>query len=130
MTTIHRFVRCCATALALWTVPVHAGPCAQEVDRAWIQLDAKIRARIAAGPSAPQNTIGLLHHQPTPNSIAAAENALGERWLPVEAAVTALARAREADRAGDRNACEQALAQTQRAVEIPASMSLARPSEK
>jgi len=111
-------------ALALSTVPGHAGPCAQDVDRAWMAVDANIRARIAAGRSAPQGTIALLLHQPTPSSIAAAEEALSERWSPIEAAVTALARAREADLAGDRNTCEQALLQTQRTIEPAASTSL------
>jgi hypothetical protein len=127
MTTFHRLLRLCATAFALSTVPSHAGPCEQDVDRAWIQVDAKIRARIAAGRSAPQGTIGLLHHQPTPNSIAAAEKTLGDGWSPIEAAVEALAHAREADRAGDGSACEQALAQTRRAMEPTASTSLPWP---
>ena len=140
MATIHQLLqlcgkavqllRLCATALALSTVPGHAGPCTQDVDRAWMAVDANIRARIAAGRSAPQGTIALLHHQPTPSSIAAAEEALSERWLPIEAAVTALARAREADLAGDRNTCEQALVQTQRTIEPAASMSLPWRSEK
>ena len=122
--TAVQLLRLCATALVLSTVPGHAGPCAQDVDRAWIAVEANIRARIAAGRSAPQGTIALLHHQPTPSSIAAAEEALSERWSPIEAAVTALARAREADLAGDRNTCEQALVQTQRTIEPAASMSL------
>ena len=134
MATIHQLLqlcgkavqllRLCATALTLSTVPGHAGPCAQDVDRAWMAVDANIRARIAAGRSAPQGTIALLLHQPTPSSIAAAEEALSERWSPIEAAVTALARAREADLAGDRNTCEQALLQTQRTIEPAASTSL------
>ena len=62
-----------ATVLALSTLPGRAGPCAQDIDRAWAQVDVKIHARIAAGRSAPQNVIGLLHHQPTLSSIAAAE---------------------------------------------------------
>jgi hypothetical protein len=134
MTTIHqllrlgvkavRLLRLGATALALSTVHSHAGPCAPDVERAWIQVDANIRARIAAGRSASQSITALLHHQPTPSSIAAAENALGEKWSPIETAVTELARAREADRAGDRNACEQALAETQRAIEPTVFMAL------
>jgi hypothetical protein len=119
-----QLLRICVTALAVSTVPSHAGPCTQDVDRAWIQVDAKIRARIAAGRSAPQSTIALLHHQPTPSSIAGAEDMLSERWTPIEAAVTALARAREADLAGDRSTCEQALVQTHRAIEPTASISL------
>src|ERR1700730_8517866 len=69
MTKIHRMFVLAATALALSTLPGRAGPCAQDIDRAWAQVDAKIHARIAAGRSLPQSTIGLLHHQPTPDSV-------------------------------------------------------------
>src|SRR6478735_8368074 len=109
MTTIRQLLQLGATALALSTQPSRAGTCAQDIDRAWVQVDAKIQARIAAGRSAPQSMIGLLHYQPTPSSIAAAEKALGQGWSPMEAAVSALTRAHEADRADDRDACEQAL---------------------
>jgi hypothetical protein len=127
MTKIHQLLWLGATGLALSTIPSYAGPCGQDIDRAWIQIDAKIQARIAAGRSAPQSVIALLHHQPTPSSIAAAEQTLGEGWSPIEAAVTDLARAREADRAGDKHACEQALAQMQRAIESTASIYLPWP---
>ena len=78
MTKIHQMFVLAATALALSTLPGRAGPCAQDIDRAWAKVDAKIHARIAAGRSAPQNVIGLLHHQPTLSSIAAAEKTLGQ----------------------------------------------------
>jgi hypothetical protein len=56
-----------------------------------------------------------LHRQPTPGSIAAAEVNLGDISPEKVQAVEALmARAREADRAGDQSACEQALAEVQR----------------
>jgi hypothetical protein len=77
MTTIYQVLVFGAAALAL-TQPARAGPCAQDIDRAWLQIGAKIQARIAAGRSAPQNMIGLLHHQPTPASILAAQKTLGE----------------------------------------------------
>jgi hypothetical protein len=85
----------------------------QDVDRAWVELGPKMQARIGAGRSAPQSVAALHHYQPTPNSIAAAEEKLGERWLPMEMAVLALARAREADRLNDKDACKQALAEAQ-----------------
>jgi len=93
----------------------YAGSCMQDVDRAWGELGPKMQARIGAGRSAPQSVTALRHDQPTPNSIAAAEEKLGERWLPMEMAVMALARAREADRLNDKDACEQALAAAQSA---------------
>jgi hypothetical protein len=124
MTTIHKLLVLGATALALSTQPSRADPCAQDIDRAWAQVDAKIHARIATGRSAPENVIGLLHHQPTLSSIVAAEKALGQGWTPVEVAVAALARAREADQAGDRSACDQTLAQVQHTIEPAVLMSL------
>jgi low affinity Fe/Cu permease len=127
MTKIWQILVLSAAALALSTLPGRAGPCAQEIDRAWAQVDAKIQARIAAGRSAPQNVIGLLHHQPTLSSIAAAQKTLGQGWTPVEVAVAALARAREADQAGDRSACDQTLAQVQQAIEPRVLMSLPWP---
>ena len=127
MTKIWQMLVLSAAALALSTLPGRAGPCAQEIDRAWAQVDAKIQARIAAGRSAPQNVIGLLHHQPTLSSIAAAQKTLGEGWTPVEAAVAALARAHEADQAGDRSVCDQTLAQVQQAIEPTVLMSLPWP---
>jgi hypothetical protein len=100
MTAIHQMLVLAATALALSTLPGRAGPCAQDIDRAWAQIDARIHARIAAG---------------------------GQGWTPVEAAVAALARAREADQAGDRSACDQTLAQAQHAIEPTVLMSLPWP---
>ena len=105
-----------AAAVALSTVPSYASPCAYDLDRAWVEVGAKIQARIGAGRSVPQSATALLHHQPTPNSIAAAEEQIRERWVSMEVAVTALARAREADRANDGSACEQAIAEAQRAI--------------
>jgi hypothetical protein len=82
-----------AAAVALSVQPVRANPCSQHIDRAWIEVNAKIQARIAVGRSATQSTIALLHRQPTPSSIAAAEEALVDVWLPMETAVAALGRA-------------------------------------
>jgi hypothetical protein len=58
----------------------------------------------------------LMHRQPTRGSIAVAEETLVDVWLPMETAVSALARAREADRANDRSACEVALKDVQRLI--------------
>jgi hypothetical protein len=58
-----------------------------------------------------------MHRQPTPNSIAAAEVKLGETSPEVLNAVeTAMARAVDADAAGDQSACEQALADAKRII--------------
>jgi hypothetical protein len=106
-----------AAALALSTLPATAGPCLQEIARVQSQIDAKLAARAAAGPTARESSGALLHHQPTPGSIAAAEARLGEISAETAAALAAaMARAREADRAGDMSACEQALADARRSI--------------
>ena len=105
-----------AAVVTLSTQPSLASSCSQDIDRAWIQVNANIQGRVAAGRSAPQGTIALLHHQPTASSIAAAEKMLVDIWLPIETAVAALARAREADVINDRIACEAALTDVQRVI--------------
>ena len=105
-----------AVLAALSTQPGRANSCSQDIDRAWAQVNAKIQARSSAGRSVSQSTIGLLHRQPTQSSVAAAEKTLVDVWLPMETAVAALSRAREADRANDRIACEEALAEVQRVI--------------
>jgi hypothetical protein len=89
-------------------VAAQAGPCTGEISR----IEQRIRAAQATaspgGPgdaSAPQSVGAQLHHQPTPNSVQGAihtANADGE---------AAMARARNADAAGDVRACTKALAE-------------------
>jgi hypothetical protein len=80
----------CVAAVTLSTSPGNAGPCTREIDREWVEVGAKIQARIGAGRSYVQGTVGLLHHQPTPSSVAAAEGKIGDMWAPLETAVIAL----------------------------------------
>jgi hypothetical protein len=97
--SIQRLLMASAAALAACMPASYAGPCSHEIDHAQAQVDAKIEAIAAAGPAAPESAGALLHRQPTPGSIAAAESKLGEASPGVAAAVAAMARAREADRA-------------------------------
>ena len=93
----------------------YAGPCLQEIDRTQAKIDARLETRAATGSSATESTTATLHHQPTPDSIAAAESHLG--YFPPEqvtALFTAMGRAREADHTGDQSACEQALSEVHR----------------
>jgi hypothetical protein len=114
---IRRSLVLSAAAFLTSTTSVYAGPCSQEIDRVQARVDAKLEAAARIGPSAPESSGALLHRQPTPGSIAAAESRLGEMSSATLAAVTAgMARAREADRAGDASACEQALADVRRAI--------------
>jgi hypothetical protein len=110
-----QLIVCIAIVLAVWTSATFAGPCSKEIDRVQVKIDAKLEARAAAGGSARESTAATLHRQPTPDSIAAAEAKLGD--VPeekVQAVESLMTRAREADRAGDQSACEQALAEAQR----------------
>ena len=116
--SIQRFLVACATALAASMSASYAGPCSQEIDRVQTEIDAKLGARAAAGPSARESTAAKMHRQPTPGSIAAAETRLGDvSSQKVEAVAAAMARAREADDAGHQSACEQALVDVQRALD-------------
>jgi hypothetical protein len=115
--SIQRLVVASAAAVAAAMSASYAGPCSHEIDRMQAEIDAKLEAKASAGSSARESTAATLHRQPTPGSIAAAEARLGD--VPPEklrAVVAAMIRAREADRAGDQSACEQALAEVQRAL--------------
>jgi hypothetical protein len=114
---IRKVVIAITTAIVLLPLPSSAAPCTPEIDRGWAQVNHKIQARIGAGRSVAQSSIALLHRQPTLNSVAAAQDLLNDVWLPIEAAVSALSRARQADRDNDQHACRQALIEVQRAIE-------------
>ncbi|MET0742603.1 MAG: hypothetical protein ABWY78_04455 [Microvirga sp.] len=102
-----------AAALALSCASTLAGPCTADIDRAQAQVDARIAAKAQAGPMAAESPGALLHRQPTPGSIATAEQRLGEGARPEEA-LAMLARARDADNANDAPACARALADVTR----------------
>jgi len=88
----------------------YADPCSKEIDRVQAKIDAQLEAAAAAGSSGAESTGATLHHQPTPESIAAAEGRLGELSPDQATAVfAAMRRARDANKAGNQNACEQAL---------------------
>ena len=107
----------CALAFALSTSVSHAGPCSGEIDRAMAEFDRILDARAAAGPSARQSSAAMTHRQPTPGSVGAAESAVGDISAErIDAVTAAIAKARQADAAGDRAACQQALADARRAA--------------
>ena len=115
--TIRRLLLPSAAALAASTIAGYAGPCSPEIDRMQARVDARIEAAARTGPAAAESPGALLHRQPTPGSIAAAESRLGEISAETAAAVrAAMVRAREADRTGDKAACDQALAEVQRTI--------------
>ena len=93
----------------------YAGPCTNEIGEMQARIDAKLQAKAAAGPTGRQ--VGASTHvQPTPRSIASAEEKLGEVSAEMVAAVREAMLSHAADSAGDKTACEQALAEVQRAI--------------
>jgi hypothetical protein len=106
-----------AAALAASIATGNAGPCSSAIDRMQARVDATLDARAAAGPMAKESAAATMHRQPTPESIAAAEEHLGDLSAQRAAAIAqAMERARAADRAGDKNGCEQALAEAEAAI--------------
>ncbi len=106
-----------AAALVASASAVHAGPCAQQIDLMQARFDAKLEAAAKKGPMGRETNAATDHRQPTPDSIAAAEAKLGDLSArTVEVIENGMARARKADVAGDKGACEQALAEVQRAI--------------
>jgi hypothetical protein len=74
------------------------------------RIDAWLNAKAAAGPTAEESSEALLHRQPTPRSIASAESRLGT--VPprkLDAIRQGMARAHDADSAGDLDSCRRAL---------------------
>ena len=114
---IHRLMVLGAAAVAALTSSSFAGPCSLEIDRVQTRIQAMFAARAAGGPSERESTSALLHRQPTPGSIAGAEEMLREvSATRAKTFAEALARARAADSAGDRRTCEQALADVLRTI--------------
>jgi hypothetical protein len=114
---IRRLLVLSALALAMSPAAGYAGPCSHDIDRMQSRVDDRLEAKAAAGPSAREGTAATMHRQPTPGSLAAAESKLGEVSSDtVETIKVAMARARKADLANDKSACEQALAEVQRAI--------------
>ena len=114
---IQRSLIASAAVFAALTSAGHAGPCSQDIARLQAAMDAKLRAVTAAGPRAPESPAATMHRQPTPRSIATAESELGGLSPDqVKAAVSAMARAREADSANDESACKQAIADAERVL--------------
>lgn len=95
----------------------YAGPCAEHIVRMQTRIDAALAARAAAGPTGKETGFAGMSEQPTPRSMAAAEERLGELSAGTVAAVReAMATARAADAAGDYDSCESALVRVQRLI--------------
>jgi hypothetical protein len=103
--------RVCAisiAALCLASVPAEAGPCSKDIERMDDRINARLDKLAASEPEKRQSLGAQEHRQPTPRSIAEAEGVPSAR---IATARDAMERAREADSAGDKAACEKALAE-------------------
>jgi hypothetical protein len=95
----------------------YASVCTDAIDSVQARFDARLDAVAGAGRAAPESAGALMHRQPTPGSIAAAEEKLGELSAErMQSVRAAMSRAREADAAGDKAACERALEEAQAAI--------------
>ena len=99
----------------------YAGPCSDDIARTEGQVSTWLDALALTGPNAPQDATAFGKHlQPSPNSIATAEVKLHElSQQRIDAVRQAMKRARAADVAGDRIACEQALADVELEIQHP-----------
>ena len=111
MSNFHLTVLSLATIL--WAQPGFAGPCTSEIDQAQAVIDKRLESIAATGATGTQTDAAQLHRQPTPGSIAAAEQKLGE-GTSVEPAMAALAQARRADERDDSTGCNAAMMDVRR----------------
>ena len=105
----------CATAAAglafsLAGAPAEAGPCTDRIYETDLLVSKLLDAAAAQGRPASESAFATMHRQPTPGSIASAEQQVGDLSAEdVDAITEAMDVARHADDAGDRDGCEKAL---------------------
>ena len=92
-----------------------AGPCAQAIDASQSKIDARIEAIAGSGRSSKEGLAATMHRQLTPQSVVAEEIRLGE-GAKLPAALDALARARQAEEAENKESCEKALIEAEAAL--------------
>ena len=115
--TIGRLLVVSAAALVASTMGCAAGPCTPAIATVQARLNTRLAAAAAAAPSLPESAQALHHRQPTPHSVASALIALGV-LSPEKGKIIreAMARARQADQAGDNAACGQALEEVEHTI--------------
>ncbi len=93
----------------------NAASCAVQIDQVQAKLDAALAQHAKNAQYAVESKSATLSRQPTPGSIARAEDKIGA-WPGGDLAVAALGRAREAQTTGRVAACFKALRQAERAI--------------
>ena len=95
-------------AFAFCPIAAHAGPCEQQLYRTEIAREARLNALAAHGNAAPESTFAMMHRQPTPTTVAQAEERAGEvSGANLTAVEKFLQEARKADAANDLPACTE-----------------------
>jgi hypothetical protein len=104
-----------ATVLALIAAPAGAGPCTDRIYQADLGVEKLLDAAAANGKPAAESSFATMHRQPTPGTVASAEQKAGDlSSAQVEAITKKLDEARDADDKGDRAGCEKALDEAER----------------
>jgi hypothetical protein len=97
-------------AFVLSAAPAHAGPCTDRIYETDLAVSKLLDSAAAEGRPAAESNFATMHRQPTPGSVASAEEHAGDLTADQLDEVTeAMDVARHADDAGDRAACEKAL---------------------
>lgn len=93
----------------------YAGPCTDRIYQTNLDVAKLLNSAAAQGRPAIQTTFATMHRQPTPGSIASAEQQAGDLTSEEARAITeAMDEARHADNQGDREDCEKALSDVDR----------------
>jgi hypothetical protein len=101
-----------AIVCALCPAPSRAGPCADDLYKAEVEIGKRLDAIAASGKTGAESTFATAHHQPTPATVAGAEEKVGDiSEAQAKAVHQYMAEAKKADEAGDKPGCEQALSQ-------------------
>jgi hypothetical protein len=104
-----------AAGLALVAAPAQAGPCTDRIYKADLAVENILDAAASSGKPAAQSTFATMHRQPTPATVATAEQKTGAlSSAQVEAITAKLDAARDADDKGDSAVCEKALNEVDR----------------
>jgi hypothetical protein len=102
-------------AFILGAATAHAGPCTDRIYQTDLDVAKILDSAAAEGRPAPESTFATMHRQPTPGSVASAEQQAGDLSADeVQAITEAMDVARHADDANDRDGCEKALAEVDR----------------
>ena len=95
-------------AVILGAAPAHAGPCTQRIYQTDLDVAKLLNSAAAQGGPSGQSVFATMHRQPTPGSIATAEQQAGNLTSEEAEAITeAMDEARHADDEGDRPAARK-----------------------